>query len=103
MDEKAIGEIKKFKKEMNKHIHADKVIFFGSRAGKKFRKDSDVDLIIVSEKFGGMNFFKRVAKMYDYWESNYPVDFICYTPEEFNKLKEEVSIVSEAVREGIEV
>ena len=103
MDKKAVGEIEKFKKETNKHIHIDKVIFFGSRTGKKFRKDSDVDLIIVSEKFSKMNFFKRVAKMYDYWKSDYPVDFICYTPEEFNKLSEQVSIVSEAVREGIEV
>jgi hypothetical protein len=31
------------------------------------------------------------------------VDFICYTPEEFEKLKKEVSIVSEAFKEGIEI
>jgi hypothetical protein len=31
------------------------------------------------------------------------VDFICYTPEEFEKLKKEVSIVSEALKEGIEI
>lgn len=103
MDKEAIREIKKFKKEMNKRVHADMVIFFGSRTGKKFRKDSDVDLIIVSEKFVNMNFFKRAAKMYDYWKSSYPVDFICYTPEEFNRLKKEISIASEALREGIEI
>jgi hypothetical protein len=41
--------------------------------------------------------------MYDFWDLNYPVDFLCYTPEEFNKLKKEVSIVSEALKEGIEI
>jgi hypothetical protein len=41
--------------------------------------------------------------MYDFCDLNYPVDFLCYTPEEFNKLKKEVSIVSEALKEGIEI
>jgi hypothetical protein len=41
--------------------------------------------------------------MYDFCDLNYPVDFLCYTPEEFNKLKKEVSIVSEALKEGVEI
>jgi hypothetical protein len=35
--------------------------------------------------------------------SDLSADFICYTPEEFEKLKKEVSIVSEALKEGIEI
>jgi hypothetical protein len=41
--------------------------------------------------------------MYDYWELRYPVDFLCYTPKEFEREKKKVSIVSEALREGIEI
>ena len=41
--------------------------------------------------------------MYDYWNLNYPVDFLCYTPKEFNKLKNQITIVREAVRDGIEI
>lgn len=37
------------------------------------------------------------------WNLDLPVDFIPFTPEEFNKLKKEVSIVSEALREGVEI
>ena len=37
------------------------------------------------------------------WPLDLPADFICYTPEEFEKLKKEVSIVSEALKEGIEI
>jgi uncharacterized protein len=74
------------------------LIFFGNRVRKKYHKNSDIDLIVVSEKFRGLNFFKRVAKMYDFWDLNYTVDFLCYTLEEFNKLKKEVSIVTEALK-----
>ena len=41
--------------------------------------------------------------MYDYWNLDYPVDFLCYTPEEFEKKKKEISIVKEAVKEGIDI
>ncbi|MDI6806967.1 MAG: nucleotidyltransferase domain-containing protein [Candidatus Aenigmarchaeota archaeon] len=103
MDKKAIVELNKFKKEVKKKITIEKMIFFGSRIGKRYHEDSDIDLIIVSKEFRGINFFKRVSRMYDFWRLNYPVDFLCYTPREFNKLKKEVSIVSEALREGIEI
>ncbi len=79
------------------------MFFFGSMASKKQHKYSDIDLIIVSSKFKRLNFFKRGARMYDYWNLDYPVDFLCYTPEEFNKLKKQITIVREAVKEGIEI
>jgi hypothetical protein len=50
-----------------------------------------------------MNFFKRGAKMYDYWTLDYPVDFLCYTPEEFNRMKKQITIVKEAVENGIAI
>ncbi len=80
-----------------------KIIFFGSRAEGKFSDESDVDIVIVSPDFRDMNFFERVARMYDYWDLDLPVDFLCYTPEEFNKLKNRVSIVREALKHGIEI
>ena len=50
-----------------------------------------------------MDFIERGSKMYDYWDLNYPVDFLCYTPKEFNKMKNMITIVREAVRNGMEV
>lgn len=38
-----------------------------------------------------------------YWDLNYPVDFLGYTPEEFNKLRKRIIIVKHAVEEGIEI
>ena len=59
--------------------------------------------MIVSKQFKKLKFRKRASKMYDYWNLDYPVDFLCYTPEEFNKLKNRITIVKEAVETGIEI
>src|SRR3989344_8672200 len=101
---KSIKEnLKIFKENLNKNIPITKMYFFGSRVSGISNKDSDIDLIIVSPNFKKLDFFKRGAKMYDYWNLRYPVDFICYTPKEFNKLKKQVTIVNEAIKEGIEI
>jgi|SRR3989344_773225 len=103
MDEKKhlMNGLKKFLKELNRDFSIDRIILFGSRAINNFSEESDVDLIIVSPNFEGKDFFERGAKMYDYWELDLPVDFLCYTPKEFNKLKKQISIISEALKEGI--
>tara|TARA_Y100000310_G_scaffold182007_1_gene182020 strand:+ start:2803 stop:3123 length:321 start_codon:yes stop_codon:yes gene_type:complete len=98
-----IKQLRVFKKKLMSKHNIDNIIFFGSRAQNKHHKDSDVDLIIVSKEFKGKSALKRSPKFYLEWDLNYPVDFLCYTPKEFNKLKKQVSIVSEALREGIEV
>ena len=64
---------------------------------------SDVDLILVSKKFRGKKFHSRFKGLWLKWDLGLPVDFLCYTPEEFEELKKEVSVVSEAVRGGIEI
>ena len=98
-----IQQLKKFKEYASIEILLDKLIFFGSRAKGKFKKYSDVDLILVSKEFKKLKFRKRATKMYDFWNLDYPVDFLCYTPEEFNKLKKQITIVKKAVEGGIEI
>lgn len=97
------SKLENFKESVNKDFSINKMYFFGSRAKGKPHKYSDIDLLIVSPNFRKLNFFKRGAKMYDYWNLGMPVDFLCYTPEEFNKLKKQITIVREAVEEGIEI
>ncbi|MBM3304018.1 MAG: nucleotidyltransferase domain-containing protein [Candidatus Aenigmarchaeota archaeon] len=98
-----IRELRTFKKELSRDFPVEKIILFGSLATGRAHEDSDVDLIIVSPKFRGMGFFKRGASMYDYWTIRKPVDFLCYTPEEFKKLSKGVTIVREAEEHGIEI
>jgi uncharacterized protein len=103
MDKKKalINRLKAFKEDVSKDIPLQKLIFFGSRAKGKARKWSDVDLLLVSKQFSSLTFRERATKMYDYWNLNYPVDFLCYTPTEYRKLRSQITIVSEAEEEGI--
>jgi len=96
-------KLRTFKSEVERDIPLEKLILFGSMAKGKAHKWSDIDLIVVSKTFRAMDFFERGAKMYDYWNLKKPVDFLCYTPEEFNKMKKQITIVRDAVREGIEI
>ncbi|MBL7206108.1 MAG: nucleotidyltransferase domain-containing protein [Candidatus Aenigmarchaeota archaeon] len=101
--ESVIKSLKDFKKSLSKDFPVKRMLLFGSYASGKPRKDSDIDLIIVSSKFKRLNFIKRGAKMYGYWKIRFPVDFLCYTPKEFNKLKKRPTIVKEAIDNGIEI
>ena len=92
--------VKEFKKELSQHFPVKKVILFGSRAGGKIHKWSDFDIIVVSDDFEGKKSFERGIGFYNYWKIDYPVDFLCYTQEEFNRLKKKISIVK-ALRTGI--
>jgi len=96
-------KLKVFKQKVSKDIPIKTMILFGSRVHNKARKDSDVDLVVVSQKFVKMDFFQRGAKMYDYWDLRMPVDFLCYTPKEFHKLSKQITIVREAVEKGAEI
>lgn len=96
-----LAKLNVFIKKLSKGIKIKEVVFFGSRAAGKEKGDSDFDLIIVSDDFKNLNYFQRGSMMYDYWDLPYPVDFLCYTSKEFNLLKRKISIVSQAVKEGI--
>ncbi|MBI3024697.1 MAG: nucleotidyltransferase domain-containing protein [Candidatus Tectomicrobia bacterium] len=65
----------------------ERMIFFGSHARGRARKWSDVDLIVVSRHFRGKRFRYRPLGFHRLWDIRYPVDFLCYTPEEFRKLR----------------
>lgn len=103
--EKIRRYVSKFKERIAKNFFVEKIILFGSAARGEMNKDSDVDIIVISRKYGRKHVFEITPKLYEIWHEkekiNYPVDILLFNVEEFNKLKNEVSIVSEALREGI--
>lgn len=92
-----------FKKSVNRDFPIKKMILFGSRAKGKNGKEVDFDLMLVSEKFKKLNFIQRAAKMYNYWTLDYPADFLCYTPKEFEQKSKQITIVKEAIDQGITI
>lgn len=95
--------VKKFKESVAKKFLVEKIIIFGSAARGEMTEHSDIDIIVVSRKYGRKDVFKITPKLYDAWQVSYPVDIILFNVREFKKLKRRVSIVSEALREGIAI
>jgi hypothetical protein len=77
------------------------VLAFGSRARGDALADSDLDLLVVSERFRDVPFLQRAARLLDDLALPYPIDVLCYTPEEFARKRAELGIVSQAVEDGI--
>lgn len=105
MDKKKnVSIVRKFKDVVMGKISLSKLILFGSRARGDFGKDSDFDLIIVSDDFEGIRSYKRGARLRADWGYEYSVDMLCLTQNEFNKVKDNrQTIIGLAVKEGVEI
>ena len=90
-------------REFKQRNKISKLYLFGSAASGKTRTSSDVDLLVVAKRFRGKGLLERAPSLYMDWDLEYPVDFLCYAPEEFNKLRKQITIVKEAVERGIEI
>ena len=107
-DKKASDFLGKYLTKIKSIYAPDEMWLWGSRAYGSPGEYSDIDLIIVSKKFSDIKFTKR---MYKFIESiglltdrnAEVVDVLCYTPDEFARKKEQISVVNEAIRKGIRI
>jgi predicted nucleotidyltransferase len=77
------------------------LVLSGSRASGRARSGSDVDLLIVAERFRAIKLPDRMGHFLNTIEPNRVVDVLCYTPEEFDKLRDGVGMVADICREGV--
>ena len=95
-----IQQLRAFRRKVSRRYPIQKMVLFGSRAKGEARRDSDVDLIIVSDSFRRKNAVDRAYLMRLEWDLDYAVDFLCYTPEEFRVFSGAPGMVRQALREG---
>lgn len=95
--------VRKFKRKLEKNIRVEKLVLFGSRAKGTFSRYSDFDLLIVSNNFKGVPWYKRPAKLYLRWNEDYPLELLCYTPKEVMERVGKSGVVSEAMNTGVEI
>lgn len=102
-DENVEEWMDKFLEIVKEKYSPDKILLFGSRARGDHLLESDVDIIIVSRKFEGVNWLTRIREVANLWPGLILLEPLCYTPEEFDEKKEEIGIVNQAVEEGLEL
>lgn len=101
-------DIERILEVLRSNIPDARIVLFGSRARGDALKTSDIDLIIISKVFENMHFTDRASYVLKIlWKNRalprVNVDVLCYTPNEFERKKEEIGIVREALRYGIEL
>lgn len=99
-----IPALREFRRSVAKKYGIERMILFGSQVSGKKRRGSDVDLLIVARQKEKL---RLISQLYHEWHSvqkmSLPVDFVCYTPEEFERLRSQVTLVRDAVAEGLEI
>ncbi len=94
-------QFRRFLARLRRDLEPERVILFGSRARGDNRADSDYDLLIVSARFRGLPWIERAPLVIRLWDLPLDVEPICLTPEEYRRRRRELSIIGEAVREGV--
>jgi predicted nucleotidyltransferase len=99
--------LEKFRKEalplIIHQVQPEKVFVFGSRAHGTANEESDLDIIIISEWFQGIPFLERMPMILNRVPFAKHVDYLCYTPEEFRKVKQTSSILIDALSDPLEL
>lgn len=99
MDENVNHIIEEIKNLIITKFDPEKVILFGSCSKGNMDKNSDIDLFIVKKT--NLDFHHRIMEANDVIPHTFPVDIIAYTPEEYEKYKDNKwSFLYRVVREG---
>lgn len=74
---------------------------FGSRVRGDYLHRSDLDVIVVDERYEGTRFLQRGMELLCEWPSGLPeLELFCYTPEEFARGS---TVIREALKYGVHV
>jgi predicted nucleotidyltransferase len=99
--------IERFRREalpkLMEEFKPERVIMFGSRAKGTGKRDSDIDLIVISPYFKRIPFLKRMPLVLKKVPFSRHVDYLCYTREEYEKIKNESSVVMDALKNSLEI
>ena len=86
--------------QLIREFKPEKMILFGSRIKAEADENSDIDVLIVSNIFSEIPFLKRMPLLLRRIRFDKHIDFICYSPKEFQKAKNTSSIVIDALKHG---
>lgn len=97
--------VRDFKEKAGKKYGIKKIVLFGSQVTGGTREGSDIDLLIVSDKFKRRtDFMSQLAvEWHIVQKKKLPVDFLPYKSKEFRDLSKKITIVRQALEEGIEI
>jgi len=99
--QKLQAELDRFLPPLINQFKALKIIVFGSLAGNEVSEWSDLDIVVVRDT--PLRFLDRIAELIQALQPRVGVDFLVYTPDEWDRLiKENLFIRQEIFEKGKE-
>ena len=77
-------EAKRIASVLSKSYRPEKIILFGSSVSGRVDEWSDLDMVIIKKT--DKRFYDRVSDVMMLADSEEPIDFLVYTPEEFENM-----------------
>lgn len=102
-DEHSLALVRDHIAYIRERFAPQKIVLFGSRARGDHLIESDVDLLIVSDRFEGMNWRERIIAVFGAWDRKQMLEPLCLTTAELERKKGQLGIVRQAVEEGLEL
>lgn len=97
------NDLKAFLKDIRRLYYDAAIYLFGSRAKGDARKESDYDLIVVSNLFEKIPFVNRGGTIWRNSKAGIAADLVCYTPEEFKKISKTSYILKDALKYAVQI
>ena len=96
--------VEKFKQQILpqivKEYRPKRILLFGSRIKRTSNMNSDLDVIIISDSFYNIPFISRMSHVLKKFKFTKHIDYLCYTPEEFERIKDNSSILIDALEDA---
>jgi predicted nucleotidyltransferase len=80
---------------LKRYYDPEKIIVFGSAASGNVGPYSDIDLVVVKET--SLPYFKRLQQLAELINYDTDIDFVIYTPEEFERAAKENAFVKKEI------
>ncbi len=103
MDRQTTLTANRFARLLKRRMKIGRLLLFGSRARGDNFVSSDFDFVLVSDEFRGVHFLRRAATVHEVWDSPHDLEILCYTPEEWERLKGGRGILMNAQRDGVRI
>lgn len=97
--EELIEEVRAFMRR----VGVENAIFFGSRERGDERPHSDLNLVLLSERFEGRTLSKLLPELQGAWKSDLQLELLPCSPDEFEEMQEWNALARDAAANGLHI
>jgi predicted nucleotidyltransferase len=96
-------EIAKLLNKLKKELKVEEAYIFSSRVYGDPLRESDIDILIVSDKFKNKGFIENMIRVSMLLDGNLDVEIFPYTREDLIKYKGKKIVITEALEKGMRI